>query len=115
MNKTEAIERINSLPEEADVDVVICGRKPRIHTLASSLARKLGYTLPKIQDKYRGQDMLFPRVAIAEKLREWQYTYMEIGAVLGRDHATIIHYMRNLEGFRYYRDFRKLEEKLTEK
>lgn len=50
-----------------------------------------------IMDKNRSRDRVDARVIYAKILREYGYTYPDIGAIMSKDHTTIIHYCNIFE------------------
>lgn len=73
-------------------------------------------SLDDVCGKSRKQDVVYTRMTIAYFLR--QYTKLsttEIGNLINRDHATIIHYLKAYDSeFRFNKDFRNFAERIKE-
>jgi hypothetical protein len=61
-------------------------------------------------DRHREKN--YERIILASILREENVSYMDIGRIMKRNHATIINMMKNYEWLKKYSDFRKLEKSI---
>lgn len=64
----------------------------------------------------RKRELVFARMTIANFLREYTpLSTTEIGALISRDHSTVIHYIKNYKDeFRFNKDFRNFAKSIKE-
>lgn len=76
-------------------------RSNTIHPLASQQVRtSVNYHFDvNIDNPTRTRDHVNGRMTFAYFMRKKGYSYMRIGQMLGKDHATIIHYIKNIEWY----------------
>jgi len=62
----------------------------RAADIIATVARAYGYTAAQVKGERRHSTLLKARKACALALREVGYSYPEIGALLGRDHSSVM-------------------------
>lgn len=58
--------------------------------------------------KSRVLRFLYMRVIMTEWLRQKGLTLVQIGGIIGKSHSVVIHNLMQLDGLRYYGDFREM-------
>lgn len=78
--------------------------------------RKWGVTYSDVVSRSRQQKLLFARMMIAKLLRQYKgMTLSQIGGLIGRDHATVLYYLKNWDAeFRFNDVFRTFAESVEE-
>ena len=73
---------------------------------------KLGYTFEEINNSNRQRYNVYRRVIIANYISGAypNLTLQEIGKLMNKNHATIIHYLRIYDNLCLYKDFRQMDE-----
>jgi hypothetical protein len=67
-----------------------------------------------IKDKRRNRGIVDARIVFVNVMIERGYSYSLIGRFIDKDHSTIIHYSRVIEGMLRYDDFKKKYDKCRE-
>jgi len=73
---------------------------------------KLGLTFEEINNSSRQRVNVYKRVIIANYISGAypNLTLQEIGKLMNKNHATIIHYLRIYDNLCLYKDFRQMDE-----
>ena len=75
-----------------------------------------GINRKKIVGKKRNAELILPRHIIGYMLhKELEITMVESGKLVGRDHSTINHYVKNYEdNMKFYKSFREMYKLISE-
>ena len=75
-----------------------------------------GINRKKIVGKKRNAELILPRHIIGYMLhKELEITMVESGKLVGRDHSTINHYVKNYEdNIKFYKSFREMYKLISE-
>ena len=87
---------------------------PSINSIVAAVVKCTGIEFNKIQSLKRQRDIIFARHLFCYFTRKrTRLSYQEIGKIINRDHATILHSVRTVENLlEYDRDFKELVPKI---
>ena len=84
--------------------------------IIQTVCKTWNVSLGNVCGRSRKQDVVYTRMTIAYFLRQYTKLSMtEIGNLINRDHATIIHYLKACDSeFCFNKDFRNFAERIKE-
>lgn len=84
--------------------------------IIQTICRKWQVLYSDVCGRCRKRELVFARMAIAHFLREYTpLSTTEIGALISRNHSTVIHYLKTYEDeFRFNKDFRNFAKSIKE-
>ena len=91
-------------------------KENKIHLLFDVTEALTGINRKSIVGKKRNKEYILPRHIIGYMLhKELDITLMESAKIIGRDHSTIHHYVKNYDdNIKFYKEYRELYKLISE-